>query len=284
MKIHVPVLSRLPLIAVVAFTLAVGGLVGRAAPVLATDNSIVVDTLDGGLINGDGKCSLQEAISNANGDNDAFADCASGTGLTDVITFSGIKGTIKLTAGLSLGGGSLRIEGDQKITLSLARGVGGTVVINNALDATLDGLTIAGGSGSTGGGIVNQGGLMARNATIANNTATTVGGGIYNTGVLFVDNSTISANAAASAGAGIFNMGTLTMKDSTFNRNKTTGEGGGIANMSPGVLAFQGNNTVSHNTAGSGGGGIFNNSGTFTLATGATITYKGNKPDDCLCP
>ena len=60
-----------------------------APPPVAQAATITVNTanddLDGGA--GNGVCSLREAISNANNNNNAQADCTAGTAALDTITF-----------------------------------------------------------------------------------------------------------------------------------------------------------------------------------------------------
>ena len=77
-----------------AATLGMGAKpVGAAIPLADPASAIVVTTLDDEL-NGDGDCSLREAITAAN-TNVAVGACASGVPGADAITFS-VTGTIAL--------------------------------------------------------------------------------------------------------------------------------------------------------------------------------------------
>ena len=104
--------------------------------------------------------------------------------------------------------------------------------------ATLSRLTIADGSDSFGGAILNNNGtLTVSDSTLSNDTAATssgFGGGIYNGGTLIVIDSTFTGDEAAFGGAIANRGGTMTVSGSTFiNDSNTTinyGFGGGIYN------------------------------------------------------
>lgn len=143
-------------------------------------------------------------------------------------------------------------------------------------DLTVDGVTITNGRsfGLTntnffgyGGGILIDGGkLTLLNSIVSGNqieNANVSGGGsgIYNfAGQLIVTNSTISNNYYASPtnGGGIFNAlnGTAAISDSTISGNSTGVNGGGIYNS--GSLTVS-NTNISNNSAGQDGNGIYNN-------------------------
>lgn len=166
--------------------------------------------------------------------------------------------TIGIAAGTYAGGFTvdknvtLRGEGADQTTIS----GGGPVVTIANVSATIESVTIAGG------------------------TSPVLGGGISNFGTLTLQESTVSGNTARFGGGGIFNFSTLTLKESTVSGN-TADSGGGIFN-SGGTVALQ-ESTVSRNTAigsfGFFGGGIFNEFGTVTLQES---TVSGNTPDDCV--
>ena len=128
------------------------------------------------------------------------------------------------------------------------------MVVKSGVTATLENLTITGGS--FGGGIDNLGTLTLTGCTVSGNTAD-IGGGIDNDtgGTLTMTDCTVAGNSAAEGG-GIDNgiRGTLTMTDCTVSGNTATagGFGGGIDNAT-GTLTLT-DSTVSGNTAGAGGG------------------------------
>ena len=126
--------------------------------------------------------------------------------------------------------------------------------VDSNTTATLYGLTIADGSGTEGGGILNEGMLTVTASTFSSNSADS-GGGIDNeSGTLTVTASTFSGNAAT-VGAGIYNAnGPATVAASTFSGNSAT-LGGGIDNDS-GTLTVTASTFSSNSTT--RGGGIFN--------------------------
>jgi predicted outer membrane repeat protein len=204
----------------------------------------------------------------------------SGTlGSNDTIQFSLPSGpqTIKLISGaLSLtkavtvngpGAGNLTVSGNNSDRVFI---VGHNYSQNLSLKASINGLTVSGGSALSGSnnnygaGILNFGTLTVNNATFTGNAAgSSGGGGIYNDGALSVSNSTFSGNSVTNvgAGAGILNTtsATLTVTSCVFSGNTATSgsSGGGIANS--GTLTVT-NSTFSGNTVDANGAGIHNSS------------------------
>jgi hypothetical protein len=106
--------------------------------------------------------------------------------------------------GLHLTGGTASISG-----LTIANGnasnsdgggllsdTGSTLILNNC---TLSGNTAGTGGGNVGGGLANQGTMLATNCTFSGNHAPS-GGGLYNFATAFLQNCTVSSNSAASGG------------------------------------------------------------------------------------
>jgi hypothetical protein len=95
--------------------------------------------------------------------------------------------------------------------------------------STISGLTISGGGGSTGGGIINEADLTLNNCVVTNNTVSLEGGGIENGGTLCITGCTISNNTihgvgtATAEGAGLYNGGTLTLINSSVASNYAYG-------------------------------------------------------------
>jgi CSLREA domain-containing protein len=282
------------------------GLVLMLVPVpLAHAATIIVTTTTDELNNND-QCSLREAVTNANGNNQSGSnDCAAGTG-TDTITFS-VSGTITLgselaisdAAGLTVSGsaGGLVISGnnatrvflvysDANITLenlTVADGDaddgagvanGGTLTVFGCVfsgNASSGGYVVSGG-----GAILNNGTLTVLDSTFVGNSAVLGGGGIRSTGALTVTNTTFSGSSATDGG-GILNYGAsanAAVTNSTFSANPATGAGGGICNLA-GALAVT-NSTFSSNSATTGGGGIYN-TGALTVTNS---TFSGNSASD----
>ncbi len=260
--------------------LVVSALLGVwALPARAGTTFIVNTTADNE--DGDGACTLREAIRAANNEV-ASNDCGDGSDGDDTITFS-VSGTIVLSLQLDIVTTStaekLTIDGSgQTITISGGNFVA-VLVVGAGAELTLKNLTVANGkvqsSVADGGGIYNRGILTIQNSTISGNSAGEYGGGIYNSGTLTIQNGTISGNSSRYGGGGIYNSGTLTIQNSTISNNSADG-GGGIANA--GTLTVS-NSTFSGNSAAYYGGGIFNDSGTLTLNNTIIANSAGG---DCV--
>jgi hypothetical protein len=221
-----------------------------------------------------------------------------------------VTGTIGLTSG--------ELLVDKAITIS-GPGVGNLAVNGNAKNrvfhvtggnVTISGLTIQNGSGSGGGGVLNDHATLTIDSCIVsgNFAPDSQGAGLYNDGSgstahLTILNTTISGNQALStltltAGGGVANDGsnggspTLTIVNSLVNDNLamfdqggfpySTGNGGGIYNNGASATVEITNSTVNNNgvghlPGGSGqtfgyGGGIWNSG----VATIAGSTVNGN--------
>jgi predicted outer membrane repeat protein len=210
----------------------------------------------------------------------------------DVIQF-GVTGTIGLTRPLPALNPNLTITGPGADKLTVKRDSTGAFRVFNVAAGTtvgMSGLTIANGSETQGGGILNSGTLtvtdMAFRANAANSGQGASGGAIDNEGTLTVSGSTFSGNSStggngfftgSSIGGGISNAPgkVLTVSGSTFSGNTTSGSGGGI--YSAGPLTISGG-TFSGNTASgsSGSGGGIYSEGTLTVS-GSTFSGNSSK-------
>lgn len=297
------------LVGCVALCLCAGG----AAAAALTVNS----TADGAVAN-DGQCTLREAMTNANNDNQSGStDCAAGSG-ADTINITA-TGTITLTSALPSITTAMTINGPGAAQLTVSGNnavrVFNVQVANPLVMVAFAGLTIADGlaSNSFGGGIYNVTGTVnVINSTLSSNSATNGGGGIYNgigtinvtnsmlssnsapfgggilnigQGTINVTNSTLSGNSStpAGGGGGIFNnaQGTINVTNSTLSGNSAPGSfGGGIAGGSMGMVNVI-NSTFSGNSATNGGGGIYNGTGTVKLGNSlvAGNTATSGDPD-----
>ncbi len=209
---------------------------------------------------GTGACALRDAVQAANTDA-GFGGCPAGSG-ADTIPLA--AGTYELTIP---GDEALNVNGDLDVTAGSTvtishSGISPTAIDANGIDrilelpvpsavATLSGLTIRGGSRSSGGS----------------------GGGIRNTGTLTVTDSTVTGNTdPGGVGAGgISNVsgGTTALTNVTISGNSSVFVGGGYA-QNAGSTTMN-NVTISANTADSDsnddadGGGIFVTGGTVSL-------------------
>ena len=263
---------------------------GRGVSDAAT---IVVNTNVIGVVFGDNKCSLIEAILNANAIAQISPDCPPGDPdpTEDHIVLP--KKTFTLTApystyyydptGLPLITSKITIEGNgAKITRKKSSPSFRLMAVGATGELELENLTLSGGVATYGGGgaVYNYGELTVTNSTITGNNAF-YGGGIYNNGSLTVTNSTISKNIVESFlyngydyggfAGGIANhtTGVLTVTNSTITGNKAFASGG-IGNYG-GNMEINGS-TVSKNSAFYGGGiGNYGNAPTQTI-TNSTIS------------
>ena len=249
---------------------------------IAANDTVVVNSKDSLTDYSLAEGSFRQALLNAN----AIAG-------NDTITFNLPAGpqTINLTGVLP------DISGDVTITnstgssnLTVRRDTGGDYRIfkvNSGVSATFDGLTIANGLISDGGGIYNDGGTVnVTNSTLSNNTVTGGrGGGIYNNGgTVNASNSTFSSNRLSNffdpslnpipSGGGIHNEGgTVNLTNSIFSGNNggAPSRGGAISNNTGTVNVTNG--TFSGNSATAGGGISNNGPGTVKVANS---TFSGN--------
>lgn len=264
---------------------------------------------------GDGKCSLAEAIVNANNGGQTFADCEAGTG-DDTIVLP--KGTQNLTVvdnsdfgdtGLPVISSRITIEGNgAKIVRSKNAPPFRLIAVNASGDLTLDHVTLSGAKvvgKYRGGAITSYGNVTITGSVISGNTGFEGGAVFFENGTLTVTNSTITNNVA-NYGGGLTNYsGTLIMSNSVMSKNKAIpyngnpSFGGGMLSTTAhdtiagsiisgnsatkgGGLAVYGtatisNTTISKNSATYRGGGIYNGVGHTLTVTSSTIS--GNKAD-----
>lgn len=131
---------------------------------------------------------------------------ANANGGADTINFSLPAGPQTITLGSALP----TLSGDTTITnstgsanLTVTRGAGAFAILTvgaGTTTASLTGVRITGGSGTTGGGIsiTAATNVSLTDVVVTTNTASTAGGGIYNgsTGTLTLTNSVVSTNSA----------------------------------------------------------------------------------------
>jgi hypothetical protein len=206
----------------------------------------------------DGKCSLNEAIVNANNQAMTFPDCPGVTAGPNTIMLP--KGTILLTvpfSPLSSDTGTpvimsdITIQGNKTKIVRLPSASPFRLFEVNGGTLTLDNVTLSSGSG---GAVYSSGALIIKNSIIANNSATLGGGVSIGAGYAYIGGSLITGNTARACG-GIYSyiFSTLVIKNSTISKNSAQQyAGGGICSQSATVSIE--NSVVTGNTAGAGGG------------------------------
>ena len=172
--------------------------------------TITVNSVSDAGTNGDGLCTLREAILNANADNQSNVDCAGGSG-ADTINFNAslANQTITLTSPV----GELAITSNITINALAVANVsvsgGGTRRVFNIQSATaivvMTGFRITGGNGNGfqgGGAIRNIGDLTLNNMVVQANAGNGLGGGIRTEGTgnrLTINGGSILSNTATRA-------------------------------------------------------------------------------------
>jgi hypothetical protein len=272
--------------------------------------SLIVSTTDDVEDNADGETSLREAINFANAkpgaDRITFAPFfgseqtiqLGGTQLpivTDDLTIDGF-GQNLLTIDANDSSRHLQITGAD-VTISgvtLTNGntteFGGAIRANQETTLSIDASTISSSTAEAGGGIfMFNGTLNVLNGSVLNgNTATNVGGAIVaqDNAVVTIGASTISANTAVNQGGGILmTNGTLNILngstlggDSAAEGNHSDSNGGAIASANTVVTIDA--STISQNSAGDKGGGIFMSASTTGPSLIVNSTFSGNSAGD----
>lgn len=217
---------------------------------------------------------------------------ASGSGyaVNDVLTFAGgsfvTAAQVRVTS-ISTGGHvtgvSIQTVGKYNTDPAISGGNGARVFEMSAgSKATLNALTIANGSDSTGnggGGILNDSGatLTINSCTFTGNTTTYRGGAIRNnSGTLIVNQSTFTGNSCTDNGGAIASGGTATINQCTVSQNSATAapDGGGGLYIGGNTLTLR-NSIVAGNTAPAGKPADIYNGGSL-VRQGANIVQSSS--------
>ncbi len=194
----------------------------------------------------------------------------------NTITNNGTSAALYVQEGTTLtltdsgGGGTIDSDG---------AGYGVHVYSDSGTTFIMEAGTITGGSTTYGGGVyVNGGVIEMTGGTISGNTATTFGGGVYVTasGSFTMTGGSIRGNTANSNGGGVHvNSGSFTMSGGSISGNNANSNGGGVYVTDSGSFTMRGGTiggeiVTDANTAITSGGGVYTN-GAFTM-TGGSIT------------
>ena len=205
------------LLAAALFLVAFGMAPARAARAASLTVNSAADTAAN-----DGQCTLREAITNANGDDQSGStDCAAGSG-PDTITFSlPINSTITLSSSLPAISSTLTIDGSTAPGLTVSGGgMAGRrpFTIFSGAVVTITRITIAQAIGMSA--IFNQGTLTLNDSVVRDNIVL-LGAGLRNMGgTLVVNNTTFYNNQAPDRGGGLYiESGTVTLNNSTIYSN-----------------------------------------------------------------
>lgn len=245
--------------------------------------TITVTTTAAGVDDTDGRCSLAEAIINANDDAATHGDCAAGSGADTIAlpkgslafssSYNGATALPDITTDITITGNRTKISRAKKAPAFRLFAVASSGKL------TLESVTLSGGSADIGGAIRNYGSLTINSSTISGNIASERGGAIYSHGAsasVTINGSTLSRNQADSGG-GIFNYNDLFIADSTLTGNIASSEGGAIAHYD-GYLRID-RSTITKNRAVRAAAGIDNVYGTAkifdSMVTGNSAQYGG---------
>ncbi|MCP5094924.1 MAG: CSLREA domain-containing protein, partial [Chloroflexi bacterium] len=239
------------------------------------DVNTVADATD--INPGDGICEIDDVLSRGVCTLRAAIEEANALPGIDEIRLKG--GTHFLTI---VGSDDIAYVGDLDITEDLiisGDGITTTIIDGGGIDSifhispsaavTISNVTLRNGNAADGGGILNEGGILALNNVALNGNRATPGngGGINNAGgSVVLSNTIILNNSADASGGAIFNGGSLSIMNSAVSTNTAGLSGGGIIQLG-GVMTVT-NSTFSGNIA-SDGGGIYNNGD--ALITNSTI-------------
>lgn len=219
-------------------------------------------------------CSIREAINKAN----------SNPG-TDVIyvAVSGVH-TLTLTSGSSdqmygdldinpNGSDGLIIEGSKHNLVIDASAINEQAITVHAGNVSMNEVTVTGGVGIYGGGIVNNGALILSSCNIGGNTAYIRGGGIYNTGYLTIKNySFVMSNTSGQLGAGVYTTSgsSLTIESSSYITGNTASDSGAGVYAETGSTVSLSAAHLESNIANNHGGGLYAEQGT-TLSVSSSF-------------
>lgn len=230
-------------------------------------------------------CSLRAAVESAN-TNTSIDGCSAGNG-ADSIDLTGINGTITLSDGELVISSIVTVNGPGQNNLIISGNNSSRIFnVDSDGDATIEALTLTGGSTIYSGGAINNSGVTTiTDSTLSANSAIVGGGGISSLeGAISITDSTLSGNSAFSGGAVYSENSTTTITNSVLSGNYVSpntlssnsyAQGGGI--FSTGGHITITNSTLSDNSASLSGGAMKLDGGD----TGATIiitntTLSGN--------
>ena len=223
--------------------------------------TITVDAATPPPIQADGKCSLVEAIINANDDAATHADCTAGSGADTLVLPSRSRhqtsasygpdydrGLPLIESSIVIEGRGSEITGSDGVRAVLDIAASGTLTIN---DTTVSGDSLPFPSHMTGG-VSNRGTLTLNRSTI---TRCGPSGGLTNEGgTVTLNDSLISENTADFGGDGSSGLanhgGTVSLVNSTVKGNMTMFDGAGIVNGANSTLILR-NSTVQSNAVAS---------------------------------
>ncbi len=264
-------------------------------------------TFTGDTVIADGFCTLREAITNANNDDQSGSiDCPAGSG-ADVITLppgvytlfrAGTNEELNATGDLDIRS-NISIVGAGAANTVIQAGASPGSGIDRIFDVlfasntvSISGVTLRYGRATgvfpsaNGGAIFNRGSLTLTGTYITNNTASNTGGAIYNigSGTLNLLNSTVSANAAVNDSGAIQTDSTggtattVNIVNSTISGNSSSTIGGMLVTNNFGLPATV---TIRNSTFANNTPGAINNFAGAPLSVQNSI-FANNSGPECI--
>jgi hypothetical protein len=204
------------------------------------------------------------------------------------LTTASITRTIPSILPLFEVSGNLTIQGNvDALTFtgsSDASNVSLFIVINNGIFTMNDNAHITGNTiGGNGAAVYINGGTFNMNGgTISGNVSGNNGGAVdMNNGTITMTGGTISGNKStatgdSNGGGGVHVYGgTFTMSGGTIEENQAA-RGGGVYLSSAAAQFIMEDGTISGNTVGGSGGGVYSEAGTFTMSGGTISENTAN--------
>jgi hypothetical protein len=191
----------------------------NTATVKAEENpeaaSLVLTTIRDVVDQFDDLTSLREAIAYANShpgpDTITFDPSAFGTTARTIVLTGGplVLTDPATTTIVGLGANLLTFKGTGQ----------GPVFDIEGGSSALSGMTITGGNGELGGGLLNAGGTVSLNRVVVRGNGAVIGGGLYNDGMATLNHVVIRGNRAK-VGGGLYNDGTATSTNVLIHNNR----------------------------------------------------------------
>ena len=209
----------------------------------------------------------------------AYNDCARGGGLfvnNGNVTLSGGQ-ILSNSADLSGGGvyvsyGSATLSGGQILSNTASNG-GGVYIERATAVLTQTAGIIAYNSGGSGGGIyILNGNAVLSGGQILSNTAASGGGMFVSDGAISLDGGQILSNRAINGGGVYLDFASATLSGVQVSGNYAHLNGGGIMLFSASSVYTQtGATSITQNSAGQDGGGVYIRDGTAMLSGGTFL-------------
>ncbi|WP_285573133.1 hypothetical protein [Actinoallomurus iriomotensis] len=158
-------------------------------------------------------------------------------------------------------------------------------ILNSRGTIVLSRTTVSGNTADNGAGISNDSGRLITSYTLIQNNSTRTGGGggggVYNDGAIMASNSIIRGNRANTNGGGLYNGqgGRAETYRTTIDHNTAGASGGGLYNTADARLLLR--STLVQLNSATNGGGIFNGGIPSRVSLNNSL-IQHNTPNNCV--